>query len=443
MIFKTFKIGGVHPPENKFSAGAPIVVLPTPKQVSIPLSQHIGAPASALVKKGDTVKVGTPIGQAAGFISANIHSSVSGTVAKIEEVAAHNGYKKTAVTIKVSGDDWEENIDRSDTILRDITLSPQEIVARIKSFGIVGLGGACFPSHVKFMIPEGKKADHLVINAVECEPYLTADHRIMLERTEEILIGVEAMKKALQVEKAVIGIEGNKPDAIAIMTELASSFPGTKIVPLKVQYPQGAEKQLIKATVNREVPSGTLPLEVGCVVSNVGSALAIYEAVQKNKPLIDRVVTVTGKNVSNPSNFLTRIGTPMTDLIEAAGGLPENTGKVISGGPMMGGACTNIDAPVVKGTSGITILDESDARRGTVDNCIRCAKCVTVCPMGLEPQLLEKLSAKGFYEEAEKDDITDCIECGSCSYACPSNRPILDYIRLGKGNVMRIRRERS
>ncbi len=443
LIFKTFKIGGVHPAENKHSAGAAIETLAVPKQVAIPLSQHIGAPAKAVVKKGDMVKVGTLLGESSGFISANIHSSVSGKVAKVDEVIASNGYKKLSVVIKVDGDEWEESIDRSPEINRAITIEKHEIVNKIKEAGIVGLGGACFPSHVKYMIPEGKKADHLIINAVECEPYLTADHRIMLERAEEILIGIEIMKKGLGITKALVGIEANKMDAIKHMTELAKNFTGTEITPLKVQYPQGAEKQLIKAAVNREVPSGALPIEVGCVVNNVGSALAVYEAIQKNKPLFERVITVTGKQVSKPSNFLARIGTPINELLEAAGGIPDDTGKIISGGPMMGGACTNTEAPVAKGTSGLTLLSIKEAKRGEVSNCIRCAKCVNVCPMGLEPQLLEKLSAKGMYEEAETDDITDCIECGSCNYVCPSNRPILDYIRLGKANVMRLKRERT
>jgi len=440
---KTFKLGGVHPPENKMAASTPIETHAVPKRVFIPLSQHIGAPAVPVVKKGDDVKVGTLIAKGESFISANIHSSVSGKVFAVDTVADTNGYKTKAVIIDVEGDEWEENIVRNHELIKDIALEPKEIVERIKSCGIVGLGGACFPSHVKYMVPEGKKVDTLVINAVECEPYLTADHRIMLERTEEILVGIEIMKKALKVNRAIVGIEANKPDAIAKMEKVAADFPGTEIQALKVQYPQGAEKQLIKAALNREVPSGKLPLDVGCVVNNVGTALAVYEAVQKNKPLFERVVTVTGKKIKRTANFLVRIGTPVDAIVESVGGVPEGTEKIVNGGPMMGKAVVSTDIPVTKGTSGIIFFDKSEAKRKKVSNCIRCAKCVTVCPMGLSPYLLEKLAEKNNWEELEKMSVTDCIECGSCSYTCPSARPILDLMRLGKANVNRLRWERS
>ena len=443
MKLRTFKIGGVHPPENKMAARSPIETLGLPERVFIPLGQHIGAPAVPVVKKGDEVKAGTLIAKGENFISANIHSSVSGKVFSVDTVMDSNGYKSKAVIIDVEGDEWAEGIDTSTELVKDIKLESKEIVDRIKECGIVGLGGACFPSHVKYMVPEGKKVDTLVINAVECEPYLTADHRIMLERTEEIMVGIEIMKKALNVQKAVVGIEANKPDAIEKMEKVASDFPGTEIHPLKVQYPQGAEKQLIKASVNREVPSGKLPLDVGCVVNNVGTALAIYEAVQKNKPLVERVVTVTGKKVEKTANFMVRIGTPVNMLVEAVGGIPEGTEKIVNGGPMMGKAVSTTDVPVTKGTSGIIFFDKSEARRKKVSNCIRCAKCVSVCPMGLEPYLMEKLADKGEWEELERLAVTDCIECGSCSYTCPSSRPLLDLIRLGKANVNRLRWERS
>jgi len=297
MNLKTFKLGGVHPPENKLSKDAPIEVLGLPEQVSIPLSQHIGAPAKCLVKKGDKVKVGTLIGESASFISANIHSSVSGTVLKIENVPDASGYKKQAVIIKVDGDDWEDFIDKSTELKKDITASKEEIIQKIKDAGIVGLGGATFPTHVKYMFPKGKTADSLIINAVECEPYLTADHRLMMEKADEILVGVQILMKAMDVKKAYIGIEINKPDAISLLSKKASAYDGIVVQGLKLKYPQGAEKQLIKALVNREIPSGKLPLDVGCVVNNVGTAFAVYEAVQKNKPLFERVVTVTGKKL--------------------------------------------------------------------------------------------------------------------------------------------------
>jgi len=305
------------------------------------------------------------------------------------------------------------------------------------------MGGATFPTHVKLSIPQGKKADVLIINGVECEPYLTADHRVMMERGEELLIGTHILMRALKVAKGFIGIENNKPDAIEHLSKLANDYQGIEIVPLKVKYPQGGEKQLIKAVVNREVPSGKLPIEVGCVVQNVGTALAVYEAVQKNKPLIERVVTVTGKAVSKPSNFLVRIGTPIGELIEAAGGLPDDTGKVIGGGPMMGKSLLSTDAPVVKGTSGILLMKKAEAHRKPEQACIRCSKCTHVCPMGLEPYLLSRVSKLGKYDMAEQERIMDCIECGSCQYTCPAAIPLLDYLRLGKNKTGQLIRSRN
>jgi len=378
---KTFKLGGVHPPENKLSAQAAIETIVLPKQVTIPLGQHLGAPATALVKKGDLVKVGQQIAKATGFISANIHSPVSGKVFKIDNVYDSSGYRKPSIIINVDGDEWVETIDRSPEIDANIKLSAKEITDKINEMGVVGLGGATFPSFVKLLVPDGKKVEFLVINGVECEPYLTSDHRVMLERGEEMLIGVTILMKGLNVSKALIGIEDNKKDAIEDLKKLAQKFKGIEIHPLKVQYPQGGEKQLIQALTGREVPSGKLPLEVGCVVNNVGTALAIYEAVQKNKPLFERVVTVTGKSVKKPSNFMARIGTPIKELIEAAQGLPGDTGKIINGGPMMGKALLNTDVPVTKGTSGILIMGENESKRNDTSNCIRCAKCVEVCPM--------------------------------------------------------------
>jgi electron transport complex protein RnfC len=314
-------------------------------------------------------------------------------------------------------------------------MTEKEIVERIKNMGVVGLGGATFPTHVKYMVPDGKKAKYLIINAVECEPYLTADHVVMLERAEETMIGIQIMMKALSAEKAMIGIENNKPDAIAHMTKVAEKYMNIEVCALKVKYPQGAEKQLIKALTGREVPSGKLPIEVGCVVNNVGTALATYEAVQKNKPLVERVVTVTGKSVKNPCNLMVRIGTPSSALIEKAGGLPEDTGKVISGGPMMGKALNTLEVPVVKGTSGILIMNQKEAKRCESQSCIRCGKCVSVCPMGLEPYILQLFSEVRNFDEAEQYHIMDCIECGSCQYVCPSNRALLDYVRVGKSKV--------
>lgn len=442
-MLKTFSIGGIHPADNKLSAGSAIQVLPVPAEVKIPVAQHIGAPAQPTVQVGDSVKAGQLIAQAAGFVSANVHSPVSGTVKKIEDFVDGNGYKKVAIVIAVEGDEWVETVDRSAGIKREITLTPQEIVKKIGEMGLVGMGGATFPTHVKLSIPEGKKCEALVINGVECEPYLTSDHRLMLEHGEEVLIGVKILMTALGVAKAYIGIENNKRDAIDHLSKLAASYPGIEVQPLKLKYPQGGEKQLIDACMGRQVPSGKLPIDVCAVVQNVGTAYAVYEAVQKNKPLVERVVCVTGKPLQKPSNFIVRIGTPVKAVIDAAGGMPEDCEKVIGGGPMMGRAFTNLDVPVIKGTSGILLMSKAESKRGATANCIRCAKCASVCPMGLEPFLISKLSSKSLWEEAMQNHIMDCIECGSCNFTCPSNRPLLDYIRLGKGKVGAMLRARA
>ena len=442
-MLKTFKKGGVHPAENKFSANAPIVAAQLPKVVQIPLGQHIGAPAKALVKKGDAVKVGQLIAESSGFVSANIHSSVSGTVAKIDNIIDNSGFSKAAIIINVEADEWEESINRTDEIIKDLSHSPETILEKVKSAGIVGLGGATFPSHIKLMVPPGKKAEVVLINGVECEPYLTADHRLMLEKGEEMLIGIKLIMNAVGVNKGAVGIENNKLDAIKHLTELAKNYEGIEIVPLKVKYPQGGEKQLIKAVMNREVPSGALPIEVGAVVQNVGTAFAIYEAVQKNKPLFERVVTVTGKSIENPSNFLVRVGTPTSQLIEAVGGLPDDSGKVVSGGPMMGKALGTLNTPIGKGSSGVLVFKEEEAVRRLAQPCIRCAKCVSVCPMGLEPYLLMTVAENKEWERSEEERTMDCIECGSCVYTCPADRPLLDYIRLSKTTVGGIIRSRN
>ncbi len=442
MSLKTFSRGGIHPSENKLSSGKGIEVLEPPESVIIPVSQHLGAPSKVMVERGDEVKVGQLIASSEGFVSTNIHSSVSGKVTKVDKFMDSTGYRKTAVQIQVEGDQWLDTIDRSDDLVRNTVLSSEDIRKKMLDAGIVGLGGATFPSHVKLMVPGGKTANFLVINGVECEPFLTADHSLMMERSEELLSGIHILMKGLGVEKAILGIENNKPDAIEKMKKVAE---GSNIVVqgLKVKYPQGGEKQLVSALLNKEVPSGGLPIDVGVVVFNVGTAYAAYEAVMKNRPLIDRIVTVTGKSVEKPSNFQVRIGTPISYLVGKAGGLPENTAKVINGGPMMGKALSTLDAPVVKGSSGILLIEGEEARRKEVRPCIRCSKCVNVCPMGLEPYLLMTLSEKGMFERMETEKVLDCIECGSCSYTCPSSRPLLDYIRLGKSEVGKIIRSRK
>lgn len=440
---KTFKIGGIHPEECKLSAGVAIEKMPLPTQVAIPVAQHIGAPATVVVAKGDKVKVGTLIAQASGFVSANVHSSVSGVVAKVDNELDAFGNRRQVVVIDVEGDEWEETIDLKGDFKRTFNLTSEEIIEKIKNAGIVGLGGATFPTHVKLMPPPGKVAEVLIINAVECEPYLTSDHALMLEYADEILIGVQLLMRAAKVNRAIIGIENNKKDAIALLQEKVSKLIGIEVCSLKMKYPQGSEKQLIDALIGRQVPSGALPIEVGAIVQNVGTAFAVYEAIVKNKPLVDRIVTVTGKSLATPKNVLARIGTPMSALIAYAGGMPDDTFKIIAGGPMMGRAIVNVEAPIQKGSSGVLLMSERESMRVEMDNCIRCGKCVSVCCMGLQPYLLMSLVEKKMWQEAEQEAVYDCLECGSCSFTCPAHRPLLDYVRYGKATVMKIMRERS
>jgi len=442
-VLKTFPLGGIHPPEFKLTSGSSIKQLPFPSGVTIPVSQHIGIPATILVKKGDAVKTGQLIASINGLVSSNIHSSVSGIVSKIDTIIDTTGYRQTAVFIDVNGDEWVDSIDRSSDLVSDIRLNPEEITGKCRESGIVGMGGATFPSHVKLSVPAGKKCNQLIINGVECEPYLTSDHRLMLEKGDEILTGISILMKALGVEKALLGIESNKADAIEHLKNLSAGYKGITVHPLKVKYPQGAEKQLIKALINREVPSGHLPIDVGTVVHNVATAFAVYEAVQKNKPLFERVVTITGKSLASPGNYLVRIGTPIKQLIEAAGGMPDDTGKIVNGGPMMGKALSNSEVPVIKGTSGIILFQAGESKRPEMKPCIRCGKCISACALNLEPHLLANLSARALFERAEMEMITDCMECGSCSYTCPANRPLLDYIRLGKATVIKMKRQRN
>ena len=432
MMLKTFPKGGIHPPENKLTSSKPIKWLPAPKVVYVPISQHIGIPAEIVVDRKDAVEVGQVIARSGGFVSSNIHSPVAGTVTKLDKIVDTRGYKQQCIVIRT---DLKNDANHQQTdypLKKEIALEPGEILDRIADYGIVGLGGATFPSHVKLHIREDRHLDCLIINGVECEPYLTADHRLMLERAEEILVGIRILMHALHVSRAIIGIENNKRDAIDLFKKLTLNDPGIQIAALKVKYPQGGEKQLVRALLKREVPKNGLPLDVGVVVHNVGTVYAIYQAVQHDRPLMERVVTVTGKQLENPSNFWVKIGTPVSDLIDAVGGLPEGTRKIVSGGPMMGKALKSTDVPVTKGTSGILVISENEAGRATPKNCIRCGECVDVCPMGLEPHLLMNLTEKGMYEKAAREDIMTCIECGSCSYVCPSHRPLLDYIRFGK-----------
>ena len=447
MKLHSFTIGGVHPEENKLTSDITTKVAPLPQQAIFPLSQHIGAPAKPVVEKGDKVKVGTLIAEAGGYVSAPIYSSVSGTVLKIDNAIDATGYRKPAIIINVEGDEWEESIDRSEkleTLTAHPELTPEEIVERVKRAGVTGMGGAGFPTFVKLCPPPTAKAECIIINGVECEPYITADYRLMMEHADEILVGLDLLMKAAKVEKGYIGIEENKPEAIRLMEEKTANDSRIEVVPLKTKYPQGGEKQLVDAVIQRQVPAPpAIPVNVGAIVQNVGTAFAVYQAVMKNKPLFERYTTVTGKQLANPGNFLVRMGMPMIHLIDVCGGMPEGDNKLLAGGPMMGKALMSADVPVCKGTNSITILSGDDARRKPVQPCIRCAKCVSACPMGLEPYLLATLSAKQMYDRAEQEEIVSCIACGSCQFTCPSHRPILDNIAQGKAAVMNIIRTRS
>ena len=439
---KTFKIGGVHPHDSKISKDCAIEDFPVLEKAYLSMAQHLGAPAEPIVQKGDKVKVGQLIAKPTGFVSANIHSSVSGTVAAVEPYADLAGNPVMHVIIDVEGDEWEESIDRTPDVVRDITLSKEEIIKRIQDWGSGGLGGACVPTHIKLAPPAGKVAGYLLINGAECEPFLTSDYRLMIEQPEQVLIGAKIMMKALDVKKCRFGVEENKPEAIAKLKSFSAQYPEIEIVPLKKKYPQGGEKQLIEALTGRRVPSMGLPIDAGAVVQNCGTALAVYEAVQKNKPLFEGIVTVTGNCSEQQRNFRLRAGTPIINLLDAIGRIPADAAKIISGGPMMGKAVSNLLAATVKSSSAILMLTEEETKRKPESNCIRCGKCIDACPMGLEPYLLVRYSRANMYDELEENKIYDCIECGCCLFSCPAYIPLLDHIRASKAEVMKIMRSR-
>lgn len=433
MSLATFK-GGIHPPDKKeLSKGRAISNTKPPKRVVIPLAQHIGAPCKLSVNVGQEVKKGEIIGAPEGFVSAPVHSSVSGKVIAIGEFPNAMGRMVMSVVIENDGkEEWTALKDNPDYM----KLSSEELRGKVKDAGIVGMGGAAFPAHVKLSPPKEKPVDVVILNGAECEPYLTADYRLMIERPQEVVEGLKVLMKILGVNKGFIGIENNKPDAVEAMNNAASGESNIQVCALEVKYPQGAEKMLIKAAVGREVPPRGLPMDVGVVVHNIGTATAIYEAARYGKPLIERVVTVTGEGIKEPKNLMVKIGTLVSDLIEECGGFKSEAAKVVSGGPMMGFALYSLDVPVTKGTSGILVLPEEEVVHAEeFGPCIRCGRCIDICPMGLMPSMLSVLSEKGFYEETKEYNLFDCFECGSCTYVCPSKRPIVQLVRLAKSLV--------
>ena len=441
MNLHTFKIGGVHPAENKIAAGKPIETLPLPTEVVLPVAQHIGAPAKPIVQKGDHVKRGDRVAEAGGFVSAHIHTPISGTVVKIDVARTPQGMPVEAIYIKSDEADrqaYAEAIANLKPVRKDseiAALEPKDIIGLIKDAGIVGLGGATFPTHVKLSPPPGSKADVVIINAAECEPCLSCDDMLMREHAPEIVKGVQLLMRAAGVSRGIIAIENNKPEAIEAMTKASANAAGIEVMTMKVKYPQGGEKQLIEATIGKEVPSGALPIATGAIVQNVATAYAVYRAVYLGEPILDRVLTIHDGNEGR--NLRVALGTILSTLAQG-----KEYEKIILGGPMMGRTASTLETPMIKGTSGI-LLDSRYAHRRPTEPCIKCAACVNVCPMGLEPFLISTLSRLKQWDDAEQEKIANCIECGSCSYICPASRPLLDHIRVGKGKVMAAMRARA
>ena len=436
----TFK-GGIHPDDSKgLTKDIPIKQLPVPEVVYIPLRQHIGALLEPCVKVGDYVKKGQIIGNSEAFVSVPVHATVSGTVKAIEPYFHPSGVKVPAIVIENDG---------QETLSEDIkpvgeyyNLTPAEIISAIRNAGIVGMGGATFPTHVKLSPPKDKKIEYVIINGAECEPYLTSDHRVMLENTEEVIYGLKAIMHIFSLDKGYIAVENNKPDAIKALREAIKDDPSVEICEMITKYPQGSEKQLINAITGREVPSGGLPADVGVVVNNIDTCVTIARALRTGMPLLRRIVTVSGKGINNPANYEVRIGTPFKYVAEAAGGIKENVRKVIMGGPMMGMAQYNLDTPVTKGTSGLLFLLDNEIYDEKEMPCTKCGKCVDSCPMGLMPLYLMAYSKNENYEGLKKYHLLDCMECGSCCYVCPSKKKLIQHIRVGKAKLqIKMRKE--
>ncbi len=436
---KTFK-GGVHPAEQKtITENLPFEVMPIPKQIIVPLTQHLGKPAIPLVKKGSEVKAGEIIAERHGFISAPIHSPVSGKVIKIAVDSNVNGFPKDAIVIQTNG------INELVTFpsLNPDEVTPEEIRERTKDAGVVGQGGAAFPTYVKLTLPEGKHLDVVILNGCECEPYLTRDYRLMIERTDDVLSGLMLIMKALGVTKGVVGIEDNKPEAVAKLKKAAKKYTSISVETLKTKYPQGAEKMLIKAVTGKEVPPGKLPFDAGVSIQNIRTAISIYDAVVKGEPQISAALTVSGGGINQPKNLIVPIGTPLSEVLDFCGGVKENAVKVIAGGPMMGVAQYDFSAPIMKATSGILVLTEEEVSDHDETPCLRCGMCVDVCPLNLLPTKLARVSQLERFEDAEQLAITVCMECGTCTYTCPANIPLVQWIRLGKQRVLAIQKERN
>ncbi|PID57404.1 electron transport complex subunit RsxC [candidate division KSB3 bacterium] len=440
MELKTFK-QGIHPHYYKelTSDKAPIN-MPLPKEIVIPLQQHIGAPCKPLVSVRDEVRLGQKIGESQSFVSSPVHASVSGTVKKIEARPHPGGAKVNAIVISPS--DGDQALPPPGPQKDATDLSPDEIKRAVKNAGMVGLGGAGFPTHIKLSPPKDKHIDTIVINGAECEPYLTSDHHMMLEAPEDIIYGTKLIMRATNAQQAFIGIEANKPRAIETLSRLVSQGDRITVIALDVKYPQGAEKMLIKAAVDREVPAGGLPMDVGVGVNNVTGTVVIARAVRDGLPVIERIVTVTGKGIKNPQNVRVRVGTPIRDIIEFCGGLTPDARKVIMGGPMMGIAQSTLDVPTIKASGGLLILTESEINDMQPHACIRCGKCVHACPMGLIPSKLGAFIERDMFDKIEAYNVNDCMECGCCVYVCPAKRPMVQWIKVGKA-VLRARNARK
>ena len=432
--------GGIHPLEGKeLTAGKELRIAPLFDKYIVPVRQSIGAPPTLTVKKGDTVKKGQRIAEPGGFVSVPLHSPVCGTVGDVVEITGVTGASEQAVEIIADGtDEWETGLD---PIPNWADTEKDVLKKRILDAGIVGMGGAAFPTHVKLSPPPEKNIDTLIVNGAECEPFLTADHTLMLTRTEEALTGIAIAAKILKVSRIFIGVEDNKMDAIEKMTAAAAKFKIT-VVPLHVKYPQGAEKQLIYALTGRQVLEGGLPMDVGCVVMNIGTAAAVHDAVVLGHPLIERITTVTGTPVADPANYLARIGTPIRKLLELSGGVKENPAKVIMGGPMMGFAQSNIDVPVAKNSSGVLLMAPEEVEQFEGNPCIRCSRCVKACPMNLLVPTLSTMIEAGEFAMAEQNYVMDCVECGTCAYICPAKRPLVQHFRRAKAEILAKRRKK-